>query len=136
VERALTLVSTGTLTVAMAHNSKGKAVTLPRTLNLSTGKESMRQTGFSDAVWGKATRSYATSIHSLSNTKFDAIITAAQAFMKPTRAHNRTSDAEVIDVDDDTNERACLVENSDSDSDSESACDVPFFSSSLATLLM
>ena len=116
MERALTLVATGTLTVAMAHGSKGKAVTLPRTLNLSTGKESMRQTGFSDAAWGKATRGYATSIRSLTNTKLDAIITAAQVFMKPTRAHNRTDPTEIIDVDED-NERACLVDNSNSDSD-------------------
>ena len=116
MEQALTLVATGTLTVAMAHGSKGKAVALPRTLNVSSGKESMRQTGFSDAAWGKATRSYATSIHSLTHVKFDAIVKAAQAFAKPTRAHNRTSDAtEVIDVDE-FNERACLVDNSDEDS--------------------
>lgn len=117
MERALTLVATGTLTVAMVRSSKGKAVTLPRALNLSTGKESMRQTGFSDASWGKATRGYATSIQSLTNIKFDAIVTAAQAFAKPTRAHIRASDAtEVIDVDAD-NERACLIDNSDLDSD-------------------
>ena len=113
------MVATGTLTVAMAHGSKGKAVALPRTLNVSSGKESMRQTGFSDAAWGKATRGYATSIQSLTNVKVDAIVKAAQAFAKPTRAHNRTSDAtEVIDVDhDEYNKRACLVDNSDEDSD-------------------
>jgi hypothetical protein len=109
------LVSTGTLTVAMARGSKGKAVTLPRTVNLSSGKESMRQTGFSDAAWGKVTRGYTTSIRSLANTKLDAIVSAAQLFMKPSRAHHRTSDpTEVIDVDADI-ERACLVDNSDSD---------------------
>jgi hypothetical protein len=125
VERALTLVATSTLTVALAHASKGKAVTLPRTLNPSTGKESMRQTGFSDVAWGKATRGYATSIRSLTNIKFDAIVTAAQAFTKPTRAHNRTSDpTEIIDVDAD-NERACLVDNSDS---GDSDCNVSKFS--------
>jgi hypothetical protein len=123
VERALTLVATGTLTVAMACASKGKAVTLPRTLNMSTGKESMRQTGFSDVAWGKATRGYATSIRSLTNIKFDVIVTAAHVFTKPTRAHNKTSDpTEVIDVDAD-NERACLVDNSDSEDDAD--CNVP-----------
>ena len=117
MERALTLVATGTLTVAMAHGSKGKAVTLPRTLNLSTGKESMCNTGFSDASCGKATCRYTISINSLKDHKFDAIITAAQAFTKPTRAHNRASDhTEVIDIDAD-NEQACVVDNSDSDSD-------------------
>ena len=84
---------------------------------MSTGKESMRQTGFSDVAWGKATRGYATSIRSLTNSKFEAIVAAAQPFTKPTRTHNRSSDpTEVIDVDAD-NERACLVDNSDSDSD-------------------
>ena len=99
----------------MAHGSKGKAVTLPRTLNRSTGKESTHQTGFSDTAWGKATRGYATSVRLLTNTKFDAIVTAAQVFMKPTRAHNRASDAtEIIDVDTD-DEQACLAVNSDLD---------------------
>ena len=120
MERALTLIATGTLTVAMARGSKGKAVTLPRTLNLSTGKESMRQTGFSDAAWGKTTRDYATSVRSLTNVKYDAIVAAAKPFTKPTRAHNRTSASEVIDVDAD-NERACLVDN---DSDDEDDCNV------------
>jgi hypothetical protein len=115
VERALNLVSSGTLTVAMAHGSKGKAVSLPRTLNPSTGKESMRQTGFSDAAWGKVTRGYAHSISALSKAKYDAIVKAAQPFTKPTRSHNRGGPTEVIDVDVD-NERACLVDNSDSDS--------------------
>ena len=122
MERALTLVATGTLTVAMAHAGKGKSVALPRTVNPSSGKESMRHTGFSDAAWGKATRGYATSIRSLTNAKFDVIVKEAQPFTKPTRAHNRVSDAtEVIDVDAD-NERACLVDN-DSDVDSSEADD-------------
>ena len=120
MERALTLVATGTLTIAMAHESKGKPVTLPRTLNRSTGKVSMRQTGFSDVAWGKATRGYATSIRSLAIKKFEAIVTAAQAFGKPTRTHSRTSDPmEIIDVDVD-NERACLVDNSDSEPELDS----------------
>ena len=92
MERALTLVATGTLTVVLSHASKGKAVMLPRTLNMSTGKELMRQTGFSDVAWGKATRGCATSIRSLTNSKFEAIVAAAQPFTKPTRTHNRSSD--------------------------------------------
>ena len=67
-------LATGTLTIEMAHASKGKTIPLPRTVNRSTGKESMRQTGFSDIAWGKATRSYAISAQSLANTKFDAIV--------------------------------------------------------------
>jgi hypothetical protein len=32
----------------MVRAAKGKTVSLPKTFNLSTSKESMRQTGFSD----------------------------------------------------------------------------------------
>jgi hypothetical protein len=52
VEQALTLVTTGTLTIDMVHAAKGKAVSLPKTFNLSTSKGSMHQTGFSDIAWG------------------------------------------------------------------------------------
>lgn len=81
----------------------------------------MRQTGFSDVSWGKATRSYATSARSLSNVKFDAIVQGAQDFLKPIRARNKATDAtEVINIDDDDDERAHLVDNSDGpDSDIE-----------------
>jgi hypothetical protein len=120
VERALTLVATGTLTIAIVRASKGKSIPLPRTVNLSTGKESMRQTGFSDVAWGKATRGYAISARSLVNAKFHAIIQDAKEFIKPLRSRNKTTDAtEIIDIDDDDDdERAHLVDNSDeSDSD-------------------
>jgi hypothetical protein len=125
VERALTLVATGTLTVEMAHTtSKGKTIPLPRTLNFSTGKDSMRQTGFSDVAWGKATRGYATSARSLTNVKFDTIIQEAKDFLKPIRSRNKTTDMEIINIDDDDadDERANLVDN-DSASDHESDLD-------------
>ena len=116
------LVAAGTLTVSLARAGRGKTISLPRTFNLSTGKESMRQTGFSDVAWGKATRSYATSACSLTNSKFDAIVQAAQDFMKPVRARNKTAGTvETINIDDDDDdERAHLVDNSESDSDEES----------------
>jgi hypothetical protein len=74
----------------------------------------MRQTGFSDTTWGKATRGYAKSARALANTKFEAIIKDAQEFMKPIRAHNRDP-TEVIDIND--NERGCLVDNSNSEAE-------------------
>jgi hypothetical protein len=115
VERALTLVSTGTLTVEMVRASKGKTIPLPRTINHSTGKESARQTGFSDACWGKASRAYAISAKSLLDVKFDAVVKDATAFLKPIRSRFKTTDAtEVIDIDDDADdERAHLVDNDD-----------------------
>lgn len=115
MERALTLVATGTLTIEMARGSTGKSISLPRTINLSTGKESMRQTGFSDVTWGKATRLYAKSARSLAIVKFDAIIQDAKEFLKPIRARNKTTEArEIINIDDDDDdERGQLVDNSD-----------------------
>ena len=113
MERALTLVSSRTLTVEMAHASKGKAIPLPHTMNLSTGKESMRQTGFSDISWGKVTRSYASSAKSLADRKFDAIIQDAKDFLKPIRSRNKTTNGmDIINIDDDDDdERAHLVDN-------------------------
>ena len=102
----------------MVRASKGEMVTLSRTFNHSTGKESMRQMGFSDTAWGKATCGYARSARALANIKFEAIVKDAQEFMKPIRARNK--DTEVIDIDDDDDdERACLVDNSGSETDSE-----------------
>jgi hypothetical protein len=117
VERALTLVATGTLTIAMARAAKGKTVTLPRTMNHTTGKESMRQTGFSDASWGKVSRSYTKSACGLGEDKFDSVIRDAQQFVKPIRARNRTTDA--VEVDEEDDERACLIDYPGSESDCE-----------------
>ena len=100
----------------MVNAAKGKTVNLPKTMNLATAKESMRQTGFSDVAWGKATRNYAKSACSLSDAKFDIIIKEAKEFMKPIRGRKTTQATEVIDVDED-DERACLVDNSDDESD-------------------
>jgi hypothetical protein len=116
VERALTLVATGTLTIDMVRAAKGKTVSLPKTFNLSTGKDSMCQTGFSDVAWGKVTRGYAKSARGLKKVKFDTVVEEAQEFIKPTRGCGKSTQlTEVIDVDED--ERACLVDNSDSESE-------------------
>jgi hypothetical protein len=108
------LVATGTLTIEMVRAARGKTVNLPKTMNFSTGKESMRQTGFSDASWGKVTRNFAKSARSLSTAKFDIIIKEAEVFMRPVRGCK--TKVEIIDVDED-DERACLVDNSDDEID-------------------
>ncbi|KAH9000052.1 hypothetical protein EDB92DRAFT_1939740 [Lactarius akahatsu] len=104
VERALTLIVTGMVTVKTPHAARGKTLTLPKTLNYSTGKDSTRQTGFSDATWGKVTRNYTKSARLLTKAKFDVIIKEAQVFMKPTWTRTKMAKAgssrEVIDVDD------------------------------------
>ena len=77
----------------------------------------MRQTGFSDTAWGKATRGYAKSARTLANNKFEAIVKHAKEFMKPIHACNRDPATEVIVIDDDDDERACLVDNSGSETE-------------------
>ena len=119
MERALALIASEKLTIAVAHASKGKTVSLPRSFNQFSGKESRRQTGFSDSTWGKATRAYAKTARTLAKDKFDAIIQAAQPFVnpKPNRVHKTTTDTvEVIEIDD-NDERACLHSDDDDDDD-------------------
>jgi hypothetical protein len=96
---------------------------LPRTLNVSTGKESTRQTGFRDAAWGKATRGYATSARGFPKKKFNAIIEEARVYVKPIRRNRTTVATETTVVDDD--ERAHFVCNSGSESGVE--CKSSFF---------
>lgn len=87
--------------------SKGQGVTAPRTLNRSTGKESNWETGFRDSIWGSASRDYTQRASKLSRDKIDAIIKEAQLYI--------TRRPPPVQISDNTNERACLV---DDDSDS------------------
>jgi hypothetical protein len=126
VERALTLVATGMLTVTMAQAARGKVITLPQTLNLSTGKDSMCQTGFSDTAWGKASQSYAKSASALSNAKINTIVEDAWKYVNPVRACNRgstatvTTETNIVGKDD---EHTCLIDNLDSDLDLDTDSD-------------
>ena len=90
------------LTVTMVHAAKGKMVSLHKTFNLSTGKESMCQNGFSYVAWGKATHSYAKSACALTKVKFNGIVQLAQEFMKPNHGCDKSLQAlEVICIDSD-----------------------------------
>ncbi|KAH8993093.1 hypothetical protein EDB83DRAFT_2534729 [Lactarius deliciosus] len=53
VEQALKLVATGTLTIDLVNAAKGKTMSLPKTMNVGSGKESTRQTLPSIAVSNK-----------------------------------------------------------------------------------
>ena len=101
MERALVLIASRVLTIDVAR--AGNA--LPRTFNHFSGRESKLQTGFNASSWGKATRSYTKSASGLKINKFNAIITEAQQFIKPSRIHNKATASEVIEIDDD-DERA------------------------------
>ena len=122
MERALTLVSTGTLKISMVQGAGGrrKTVSLPRTLNPLTGKESMQLTGFSDTAWGRESRCYTKSARALSKARFDAIIKDAQAYVRPNRANKAVEAKDIINIDDD-DIRGCLVDGS-SDSGSDKEC--------------
>jgi len=122
VERALTLIATGALTIAVAQASKkGKT---PHTFNFVTSKGSMRRIGFNDVAWGKATRSYATMARALPKVKFDGIIQGAQLHnnLKSNHVLEETTEAvEAIKVDD-NDERGCLVASDISDDDDIRGC--------------
>ena len=107
------LIASGALTIAIAHAGRGKTVMLPRTFNHFSGKESIRQTGFNDSTWGKATRSYTKSARALTKAKFGAIVEEAQPFVKMTRVHKATTEAdEVIEIEND-DEWACPPSDDD-----------------------
>lgn len=102
----------------MVHDAKGlKALTLPRVFNHASAKESTRFTGFNDSACGGQTRSYAKSAHKLENSRFEKIIKGAKPFMviKGNRARKAAPATEVIEIDDDEDERACLVDTNSDD---------------------
>ena len=50
----------------------------------------------------------------LANGKFDAIIEDAKEFLKPIRSRNKTTEtSDIIEIDDDDDEWAHLVDNDD-----------------------
>jgi hypothetical protein len=121
VERALKLVSTGTLTIAVVQAAKGsRSISLPKMMNYSTGKTSTRQTGFNDVTWGTSTRAYAKAIRNLPDHKFEAVITSSLEFSKKSHRHGasdeRLNDG-VVEDELDLDERAQLVDISDSESE-------------------
>ena len=70
----------------MVRTAKSRNISLPKTVNQSTGKASNRQTGFSDASWGTSTRAYVQGIElHLSNKNFDKIIDRAKEFARKSR---------------------------------------------------
>jgi hypothetical protein len=111
----------------MVHAAKGRNVTLPKTLNPSTGKISSRQTGFNDITWGETTRRYVRSIskaYRKKPEKFDEIIARAKDISKKSRRTDDdtgTPDGDATEEDDDLDEE--LVDISSSEEDGESDMD-------------
>ncbi|KAG2335812.1 hypothetical protein BDR05DRAFT_953807 [Suillus weaverae] len=118
VERALTLWSTCTLTIKMVQAAKNKtSISLPKTMNQSTGKVSCRQTGFNDISWGTLTRAYAKAImKNLHEDKFEVIIASAMEFSKKKSHPGNDIDDAAVEDDLDLDEHAQLVDISDTES--------------------
>ena len=97
----------------MVRTAKGKAIPLPWLFNCATTKESTRLTGFNNATWGSNTCSYAKLAHKLeTTTRFEKILKGAKPFIivKENCAWKAALSTEVIKIDDDEDEQACLVD--------------------------
>ncbi|KAG2112307.1 uncharacterized protein F5147DRAFT_572537, partial [Suillus discolor] len=125
VERALTLWSTHTLTIKMVQAAKNKtSISLPKTMNQLTGKVSCRQTGFNDISWGTSTRAYAKAImKNLREDKFEVIIASAMEFSKKKSRPGDDVDDAAVEDDLDLDERAQLVDISDTESEGNDGSD-------------
>jgi hypothetical protein len=102
----------------MIRDAKGRTITLPKTLNHSTGKQSNRQTGFNDVTWGNSMRAYAKSIRKgLTNDKFSEIMTRAKEFCKKSRRDGPDNTLDGDTINEELDERAQLMDISSSESD-------------------
>ncbi|KIJ08242.1 hypothetical protein PAXINDRAFT_102642 [Paxillus involutus ATCC 200175] len=87
VERALTLIQKGHIDVNKSLKSikGGKlSITLPKSLNKYTGKQSSTPYIFSDQLWGRAVRSYAHSISTRGNEYIHDIVQLARETVQGT----------------------------------------------------
>ena len=120
MERALTLIASGTLTIKIARDStqRGRTI-LPSHFNNHTGKMSKLKTGFNDSTWGDTTCDFAELASCLSKVKYDAIVQEAQPYVnvKQNRARKQRTEAVGVVENKNKRERACLPSASDNDDD-------------------
>lgn len=111
------MIATQTITIATIRAAKGKTIPLPRLFNHASARESTRLTGFNDTAWGATTRSYTKSARNLESSRFEKILKGTKPFMvmKGNRARKAAPATEVIEIDDDEDERACLVDTHSDD---------------------
>jgi len=114
------LWATGAISIKHVQDAKAlnRAIKLPLAMNPETGKQSSRQTAFSDLGWGGPTRSYLESINrKLTNNVMKDIMDEAKEFaMTYQKKEAGNSVSTHVDPDDD---RAQLADGSGSDLDSE-----------------
>ncbi|KAF9230994.1 hypothetical protein BU15DRAFT_56663 [Melanogaster broomeanus] len=110
VERALTLIQKGHIDVDNSLRSikGGKlSVTLPKSLNKYTGKQTSAPYLFSDQLWGRAVRSYAHSISTRGDDYIHDIVQLARETMQGTGVLPHSTDAG-SDEPEELDERAYL----------------------------
>jgi hypothetical protein len=113
VEGAITLESLGD-----GINAKGKysSKAIIRTVNVNTGRESLKDRAFTETNWGETTRNYLTTIQkNLRPGSFAKIATKAREFVKA----GRRDEYGLSDIEAD--ERAVLVDVSDDEGESLSS---------------
>ena len=131
MERALSLVAMGTLTIKIIWEAVKGKISLPRTLN---SRESMWRMEFSDTAWGKVTCGYAKSAHGLSKAKYDLIIGEAMESAHACIKGDATSGASASGAMESavqvqagaSDECANLISYSDLDLDEECMFSLPF----------
>ena len=112
VEQALKLISSGTITIEMERNAKGRIPTLPKQINQATGKASHQLTGFNELSWGLCCSNYVKLAKKLSASQFEEIISLASEY---TKVNHHTDDEDIIEVlDDDDDIHANIIDHSSS----------------------
>jgi hypothetical protein len=129
VERAYSLWADGAITMESSAGVKGRFVSkaIIKTVNANTGRESSKDRAFTEANWGPATRNYLISIQdNLRPGSFDKIVAKAQSFMKHGR-RDKSQSSQFGEMDEETDERAILVDISDDEGASVFVFDATLF---------
>ncbi|KAG1736443.1 uncharacterized protein EDB91DRAFT_1250065 [Suillus paluster] len=116
----------GGLVLSCAAAAKNKtSISLPKTMNQSTGKVSCQQTGFNDISWGTLTCAYVKAImKNLCEDKFEVIVASAMEFSKKKSCPGDDVDNAAMEDDLDLDERTQLVDISDTESEGDDGSDV------------
>lgn len=95
MERALTLVANGKITIASIEADKTrKGKLIQADLNPITGKRSISTIAFSEGLWGTEVGEYCANIKGLRNSDMDAIIFAARKYSRATGPQDDDDDDE------------------------------------------
>ncbi|KIM74444.1 hypothetical protein PILCRDRAFT_92610 [Piloderma croceum F 1598] len=108
----------------MVQKAKGKIPTLPKQINHTTGKVSNQSTGFNKVTWGVRCKSYVKSAKKLTDDRFDKVVCLATEFMKVNHCLVDEDD-DVIEIEEDEDVRANIIDISSSEDEAESSLRIP-----------